>query len=195
MCKSCCKEYGRSYRKNNLTKIKTFQKNWYKNNKNKAKAIRESYVKSNPEKLKETRKKYRDKNQEIMKLKRKAYCEKNRIRLNEYTVKLRRSDPLNKIKHNIRGRICKFLSIRNISKTNKTFDIVGCSPNELKIHLEKQFDNGMSWENYGYYGWHIDHIIPLDSGKNEKEIYELCHYSNLQPLWCNDNQSKSNKIK
>jgi hypothetical protein len=52
----------------------------------------------------------------------------------------------------------------------------------------------MSWGNYGYYGWHVDHKIPLDSGKTEEEILKLCHYLNLQPLWRNDNQSKSNVI-
>jgi len=52
----------------------------------------------------------------------------------------------------------------------------------------------MSWENYGYYGWHIDHIIPLSFGKNDKEIYELCHYTNLQPLWWTENFDKSDNI-
>ena len=77
---------------------------------------------------------------------------------------------------------------------NKTFEIIGCSKEFLKEHLEKQFTDGMTWENYGFYGWHIDHIIPLSSGKNEDEIYKLCHYTNLQPLWWFDNLSKGSKI-
>ena len=52
----------------------------------------------------------------------------------------------------------------------------------------------MSWENYGKDGWHIDHKIPLSSAKTDREIYELCHYTNLQPLWAKDNLKKSNKI-
>ena len=52
----------------------------------------------------------------------------------------------------------------------------------------------MGWDNYGINGWHVDHIIPLSSAKNENEIYELCHYTNLQPLWGTDNIKKSNKI-
>jgi hypothetical protein len=52
----------------------------------------------------------------------------------------------------------------------------------------------MSWENYGFYGWHIDHIIPLCSAKNEEELKRLCHYTNLQPLWSTDNLSKGSKI-
>ena len=59
-------------------------------------------------------------------------------------------------------------------------------------HLEKQFAIGMSWENRSE--WHIDHIIPLSSAKTEDEVYKLCHYTNLQPLWAEDNLKKSNKF-
>jgi hypothetical protein len=52
----------------------------------------------------------------------------------------------------------------------------------------------MCWENYGKYGWHIDHIVPLSSAKTEEEIYKLCHYTNLQPLWSTDNLSKGCKL-
>ena len=55
-----------------------------------------------------------------------------------------------------------------------------------------KFTTGMSWENRNE--WHIDHKIPLSSAKTEEEIYELCHYTNLQPLWAFDNLSKGNKI-
>jgi hypothetical protein len=51
----------------------------------------------------------------------------------------------------------------------------------------------MNWNNYGYYGWHIDHIKPLSSAKNEFELIKLFHYTNLQPLWWKDNLSKNGK--
>lgn len=185
---------SKEYRKNNIEKSKNAKKNWYKKNIEKERIHRIEYKKNNPEKLKEIWKKYRESNKEKLKINRKEYCKKNRLKLNLYAVKRRKSNVNARISHNIRGRIRDFLKNRNLSKNNRTFKIIGCTPTELKIHLQNRFKDGMSWKNYGYYGWHIDHIIPLDSGKDEKEIYELCHFSNLQPLWHNDNQSKTNKI-
>jgi hypothetical protein len=57
---------------------------------------------------------------------------------------------------------------------------------------EEKFTEGMSWDNKNE--WHIDHIIPLSSAQTEEELYKLCHYTNLQPLWAEDNLRKSNKI-
>ena len=82
----------------------------------------------------------------------------------------------------------------NITKRNKTFEIIGCTPLELKNYLENQFNENMTWENHGQYGWHVDHIIPLVSAKNEDELYKLFHYTNLQPLWWDKNIEKSSKI-
>ena len=65
-------------------------------------------------------------------------------------------------------------------------------------HLEKQFQNGMNWDNYTKFGWHIDHIIPVDAFNftttKDKEFKECWKLSNLQPLWAYDNWKKNNKI-
>lgn len=73
-----------------------------------------------------------------------------------------------------------------------TENIVGISYDEFKNYLESKFVDGMNWNNRGE--WHIDHIIPLSSAKSEEELRELCHYTNLQPLWEKDNLKKSNKV-
>lgn len=80
----------------------------------------------------------------------------------------------------------------NTYKSNHLLDFLGCCPEELKKHLEKQFLKGMSWENYG--DWHIDHIKPISKGNTEEEIYILNHYTNLQPLWAVDNLKKANRF-
>lgn len=79
-----------------------------------------------------------------------------------------------------------------MNKNNKTFDIVGIKPDELRLYIENKFTKGMTWDNYGK--WHIDHIIPLDYGETIDEIYKLCYYTNLQPLWGEDNLKKGKKL-
>ena len=142
----------------------------------------------NPESMAKKLKEYYSKNPE----KRKIYRENYKKRKQEQRKERRKVDPIFAIINNVRCRIYKYLKVNQIRKTNRTFDIVGCTPEYLKEHLEKQFVNGMSWENRDE--WHIDHIIPLSSANSEEELYKLCHYTNLQPLWAIDNLRKSNKI-
>ena len=78
------------------------------------------------------------------------------------------------------------------SKPTKTTDLIGCSISFLMKHLEDLFVDGMTWENYGLYGWHVDHIVPISSFDLtcEKQQKECFHYTNMQPLWAFDNLSK-----
>lgn len=72
--------------------------------------------------------------------------------------------------------------------------MIGCSIEELKQYLEKQFKEGMTWDNYGE--WHIDHIIPcaaFDLTKEEEQL-KCFNYTNLQPLWAEENEKKGDKI-
>ena len=75
-----------------------------------------------------------------------------------------------------------------------SIDILGCTINDFKTHIENNFKDGMTWDNYSYYGWHIDHIIPLSSANSDEELMKLCHFTNLQPLWYLENLKKSNKL-
>ena len=78
--------------------------------------------------------------------------------------------------------------------------MVGCTPEFLKKHLEKQFyphpitNEKMTWENHTLHGWHVDHKDPLDLAKTSEDIVELSHYTNLQPLWSKENWEKGSKI-
>lgn len=76
------------------------------------------------------------------------------------------------------------------SKDKKTQEIVGCTFEELKLHIENQFTEGMTWENYGTDGWHIDHVKPLAMANTKEEIIASNHYTNLQPMWQLDNLKK-----
>lgn len=143
---------------------------------------------SNPEKIKKRLEKFYELNPN----KRKEYRENYKNRKHQQRKERRKKDPIFSLINNMRSRLYKYLTKMDITKKNKTFEIVGCEPNELKMYLEKQFVVGISWENRNE--WHIDHIIPLSSAKTEDELYKLCHYTNLQPLWVVENIQKSNKI-
>ena len=73
-------------------------------------------------------------------------------------------------------------------KKSRSYEILGCSFEDFKKHIESQWEDWMNWDNYGLYngeecyGWDFDHIIPLSSCECEEDVYKLNHYSNLQPL-------------
>jgi hypothetical protein len=142
------------------------------------------YCENNKEKLSEKYKKDKEKNPNYLK----EWRLKNPNYNNEYEKNRRLNDPIFYLRKKVRNRLRDYLRY----KTKKTSEYLGCSFEELKFHLETLFTDGMSWENRNK--WHIDHIIPLSSAKTEEELYKLCHYTNLQPLWAEDNLKKSNKI-
>lgn len=119
-----------------------------------------------------------------------SYLEKRK----SYIKKKNNEDPSFKLINNLRCRLNDFLNFRKLKKQNKTIDLIGCNPRQLKSYLESKFSENMSWQNYGYRGWHLDHIIPLSSANNYNDIYKLFHYTNLQPLWGTENMKKGNKI-
>jgi hypothetical protein len=131
---------------------------------------------------------------EYYKAKMKAYdqSEQGKEKKRDRYKKRIKSDPIFKIRKTYRGRLQK--AITGWCRSKKTEEILGCSWEEFKIHLENQFIDNMSWENHGYYGWHVDHIIPLASAKTLEDIEKLSHYTNLQPLWAKDNMEKSDSV-
>jgi hypothetical protein len=112
----------------------------------------------------------------------------------EYRQRFEEYDSLYKFKCSVRQAIALSIRRRNGIKTDKTEAILGCSFEYFKTHIESQFTEGMSWDNYGLKGWHLDHIIPLASAKTEEDVIQLNHYTNLQPLWAIDNWKKGSRI-
>jgi hypothetical protein len=170
-CKICQSEDEKIRRLNNPEEYKI----WYNTTRSERNEYRAKYYELNKEKIKKYNKKFQKNNSNNRK---KKY----------------HSDPIVKLRHRLSCRVREVLNFKSLVK-NKTYnEIIGCTPTFLKEYLESKFIEGMSWENHGLQGWHIDHIVPLSSAKTEDEIYKLCHYTNLQPLWAEDNLKKSNKL-
>ena len=98
------------------------------------------------------------------------------------------------MKVNIRNRTGSAFKLKGWSKDSSTYDMLGCDWETTFNHIQSQFTDGMSWDNQGKVGWEIDHIIPLAIAQTEEELKKLSHYTNLQPLWALDNNSKNDKV-
>jgi hypothetical protein len=114
----------------------------------------------------------------------------------EYERKKYKTDLNFRILRNLRTRFRLTTNRKKISKEVK--ECLGCTFEEFRLYLEKQFKEGMSWNNYGSKigCWSIDHIIPCSSFDLSKfeEIKKCFHFSNCQPMWTVDNSSKGNRI-
>lgn len=173
-----CLEYGKQYRKNNREVINAKQKKRYNLNKKTINLYSKDYYKKHTNELRKYNKNYNKAH-----LQEKAIYRKNRIA----------NDTNFKVASNIRSRISN--ACKDNYKTGSSVRDLGCSISEFKIYIEQKFQPGMSWENYGLYVWHLDHIIPLSSFdlSNREQFLKACHYTNYQPLWAKDNLSKNNK--
>jgi predicted transcriptional regulator len=152
------------------------------------------------ERLKKNHKKWSEKNKEHLteyhKKWRTENVEKWRSTKRNYERNRKASDPLYKLISNFRTAIYQVLKESNVEKNGHYFDILQYSPEELIIHLEKQFKDDMTWDNYGV--WHVDHKLPITSFDiqeiGDEEFMKCWCLDNLQPMWGEDNIRKSNKL-
>ena len=166
-------EYHKEWAEENKEKRAEYHKEWAKKNKEK----RAAYYKQWAEENKEHRQEYN-----------KQFSTQNA----EYIKKRLETDPLFRLQHQIRCLIGGSLKNKGYKKNSKTEKILGCTIPEFKEHLESLFKEGMTWENRNE--WEIDHKIPASSAKTEADAIKLNHYTNLQPLWTEDNRKKSDKL-
>jgi hypothetical protein len=114
---------------------------------------------------------------------------KQKEKRSSYEKQRRSSDPLFKLSSNVRTAIHHSLKNKGYSKASSSKNILGCTWEEFKQHIESQFEPWMTWENRGgkvasgpNVTWDLDHIIPISSAVNEEDIIRLNHYTNFQPL-------------
>jgi len=171
------KEYQAEYREANKEKLLEYAREWRKNNRSRAALNTKKWKENNPD--------HRLKNIEHRRAKDREYQDK------------RRSTPKGRIDDALSAGIRDTLK-RGEKRGTRWEVLVGYTIDELMAHLEKQFHRGMTWENYGRGGWHIDHIIPRSAFNYEtiEDIdFKRCWaLENLQPLWEKDNISKGSKL-
>lgn len=200
-------EYQKKWNEENKDKVNTYQKEYRLDNKKMYSEYAKQYVLNNRVKIQEQKKIYRLNNKEEIIKKRKEYYLNNKDKRyqyeinnkenikqakRKYQIQRRKKDPLFKLIGNTRNLIANSIKKIGYLKTSKTYDILGCTFEEFKSHLQNKFTDGMSLENHGE--WHLDHIIPISTAKTKEEVIKLNHYTNFQPLWAEDNIKKGNKI-
>lgn len=145
------------------------------------------------ERRKETNRQYQRRRRAAMTVdQRKQETKERASYLLDYINQRRNTDSNFKLRMNLRHRVWAALQTDSASKSTGIDDLIGCSLDELVQYLTAKFADGMSWENYGRDGWHIDHIRPcasfnLSSPEQQRQCF---HYTNLQPLWATENIRK-----
>jgi hypothetical protein len=204
LCRKCESERVSIYLKNKrLTTPDKFKTEKFKLQKREQ---RKNYVKKNPDKIKqyysENKEKFKDYQKKYYLLNREKILERNKKWIESNYDRHRKINDNNMIKW--RSKNSHIVAWRNIIhrvlnqfgkvKNDKTILLLGYSANDLKEHIEKQFIEGMNWDNYGL--WHIDHINPVASFSKDTDISIVNSLNNLRPLWASDNlKRKKQKLK
>lgn len=178
ICKDCRNLDNKTYRENNPEKIREKNRRYIKNN---PLGSWKDWKEKNPEKNKKAIKDWLKNNPHRVK------------ELNRQNSAKRRLNPMFKLSDTISNLIR--LSLKNNKNGYHWEDLVNFTLQDLIVHLEKQFKDGMNWNNQGK--WHIDHIKPISNfsfnSYEDKDFQECWSLRNLQPLWAIDNLRKGNR--
>lgn len=189
------KRSTRTYR----AKLAAYLKIWRERNASKIKMSMREWTAQNRDHIKNYKRAYAARRRALYKKRRGVICArkrelaktpKYRKRLQTYLHARRKSDIQFSLKDRLRATMNRSLRRQFARKSARTFDLIGCSPSELRTHIERLFLPGMSWANRNL--WHVDHKRPLAlfDLTDPAQQREAFHFSNLQPLWAKDNQSK-----
>ena len=203
---------GKEYYKKNITKISLRDKKYYIKNKENILLRYKKWCIRNRARISLNGREYCRKNKITILLKQKEYYVNNREKVlsyhKEYYVKNKENLLLEsykykklKLKTNIQFKLADALrnrlynAIKRGYKAGSAVRDLGCTIDELKIWIENKFQPGMSWDNWAYRGWHIDHKLALANFDltSREQFLIACHYTNLQPMWWDENIRKSNK--
>lgn len=185
-CVQCTASHNAAFYAANPGKSTEYSQRWQAKNPDKVKAAESRRVRHRTDEVRARELAYRERTRD----QRRAYCR-------QWQAGRVAADSLFRLRSNLASLINTAIRKRFGVKASRTHELIGCTVVELRQHIEAQFANGMSWDNYGRNGWHIDHIRPCASfDLSDPEQQRQCfHYSNLQPLWAADNIRKGAKWK
>jgi hypothetical protein len=192
-------ERSREWRAANPERNRATDRACKERNRDRFRALERERFAANAERVRERKRLHRERNAEAYRAREAAQRERNRDAIRDASRRScakRRATPRGKLENTVRVRINK--ELRPGSKSGrKTFELLGYTADDLRVHLERQFVRGMTWENYSHRGWHVDHIVPVaafDYETPDDPAFKACWaLTNLRPLWAVDNISKGGK--
>jgi hypothetical protein len=170
------KEYNKEQYQKNKEQIKEQRKGYYLKNKEHIREQQKGYNLKNPEIKKERDKKYRLKNKEFYK----KWRLENKEHIRNYERNRYQTDVNFKLRKICRNRIRK--ALKGATKSAATMELIGCTIDELRRHMESKFEPWMNWENHGL--WDVEHIKAMSKFDltDSEQQRACCHWSNLQPM-------------
>jgi hypothetical protein len=197
-CRDCQSSQQKRARLDDPERMRGYSKRYKAANPDKVKAASKShYERTKRRQAKRRRERYQN-NKEFELARNRRWAEANQERVREIGRRAgarQRSTPRGRLENAISAGVHRGLR-RGAKASRRTFDILGYSLNQLMRHLEKRFQPGMSWENYGK--WHVDHKIPLSAhnyeAPDDTDFKKAWALKNLQPLWGPDNINKHAKL-
>ena len=192
------KEYNKKWYQEHKEEKKQCSKQWYQKHKEEKKQWRQEHKKEKNQYNKQYNQEHKEEKKQYNKQWRQDHREQTKQYNKQWSKNRYQIDIMYRLNRIIRSAIKQSLKKNSLSKNHRPWEtLVGFTIQELKLHLEKQFDSNMNWNNHGTY-WHLDHIIPLSSLKfssvNDENFKFLWCLTNLQPLFGPENISKSNKF-
>jgi hypothetical protein len=187
------KKKNAEWYQNNKEQKKKTSAEWYQNNKEHANKVGKEWYQNNKEHAAKVSKEWRLKNKEKDKNDQAKWRLENKEWRRNYEKNRYKTDINFRLTKLCRGRIRKIIKGEN--KSVSTMKLIGCTPDELRQHLESKFEPWMNWENQGLGGWDVEHIIPMSKFNLICPVQQhaCCHYSNLQPMEHIANIKKGNK--
>lgn len=173
------------------SKCKSCRRKYYLENRERILALANKWNADHKELVCKRASQWQKVNREATRAASRKWDQKNKLRMNAYNRKKWQEDVQFRLRNNLRRRITKAIQ----RKREPTLNYLGCSLEFYMDYLASNFDEKMSWENYGSY-WEIDHIIPLNEFNllDPEQLEVAFHYSNTQPLTCSDNRSKGSSL-
>ncbi len=193
-------EYNKQWAKDNSDHVKAYQARYREEHRDKHRAYFKAHYQANKQDALEKGKIYYEQNRQRIILRNNEWLRNHPEQAKAYKAKWKKGPTeaalRRRIADSLRSRVRKLL--RGGYKSAPTLKLLGCSVENFKIYLESKFESGMSWENYGvgFGKWNIDHIMPCAIFDLTREAHQqrCFHFSNMQPMWFEENMAKGAKL-